>query len=617
MDYSLTFATDLPGRQMKNNGISSQSNFDIRPAAVKKWISDLPLGSTGESSKLLYHALKSVNAQNNNIDQHLNFLEAIAPALNLIYPRLSKYFTDISLPLTTKSKNVIHVTTSLLNEMLTSYKFIIKSLAGKKPFGWKKPFALALHRSFIYYTQILCTNRLSYQPYMKGVWHELYWCYQQAEVLNLQSKSFLNFVDSKTTIEYEFKRLILLSLLSANELGQKNMQEVHKLMPLWIKNTDILNIESEDKRCCFTINFLSDVPPYLIGTRHDATKQKMDRRYLSTHKLKNLLTTFLTKLGENASVTIAKSNLSKSTINILLSAWTRNHLRKEVRKEGTGFVDIVTSITAIHFILSQQDQPAYDEGTSYESDNSIDYESTLTMEPISSYKNNDSDTLHLGHFLGKSDQAEDVWEKVFISSIHDTLPEANWTESGIYKCFTFSKSIILDSCKSGYRLSVNVQQVESLKHNELVAIREHALAPWSLAQVKWLHYSNIGDVQFGLQILSRHVLPVHVSYQANNTLSKPLPCLLGLDSQRLILFVPSLPTSLNGKKIQLEHQKQQSYIHLKNKILSTAAFDIYEILESRSRNDINSEANEAPVNSLNQQKENEQITLSDNIWENF
>ena len=70
MDYSLTFATDLPGRQMKNNGISSQSNFDIRPAAVKKWISDLPLGSTGESSKLLYHALKSVNTQNNNIDQH-------------------------------------------------------------------------------------------------------------------------------------------------------------------------------------------------------------------------------------------------------------------------------------------------------------------------------------------------------------------------------------------------------------------------------------------------------------------------------------------------------------------------------------------------------------------
>lgn len=602
---------------MKNSGTQSQSSFDIRPVAVKKWINDLPLGSTGESSKLLYHALKSVNTQNNNLDQQLNFLEAIAPVINLIYPRLSKYFTDISLPLTTKNKNVIHVTTSLLSEVLTSYKFIIKSLAGKKPFGWKKPFALALHRSFIYYSQILCTNRASYQPYIKGNWHELYWCYQQAEALNLNTKSFQTFADSKTTIDYEFKRLLLLSLLSANELGQKNIPEVHNLMPLWIKNTAIFNNEPDDKTCCFTINLLSDVPPYLVGTRNDATKRTIDRRYLSTLKLKNLLSGYLYKLGENSSIRIANNILSKNTINALLSGWTRNHLRTNVRKEGNGFVDIVTSITAIHFILSQQDQPAYDESTSDKADNSIDFESTLTMEPIALHKEGDSNTLNLGHFLGKSDQAEDIWEKVFNTSINETLPEANWTESGIFRCFTFSKSIILDYSKNGYRLSVNVQEVESLKHNELVAIREHALAPWLLTQVKWLHYSDRGDVQFGLQILSHHVLPVHVSYQANNTLSKPLPCLLGLDSQRLVLFIPTLPTSLSGKKIQLDHQKQQSHIHLKNKILSTTAFDIYEIHENKNMNETEDVTNEKSFNPLNQNKNNEQITLSDNIWENF
>jgi len=591
-----------------------QSFFDISPNAVKKWVSQLPLGSTGESSKQIYHALRKVNQQQNSLDHHLEFLETVSPTLSLLYPRLSKYFTGISLPLGVKTKNVIHVTTSLLSEILLGYHSILRTLITNKPFGWKKPFSLALHHSFIFSSQILNTQRLAYQANSKGVWREIFWCYQQAHNLKLLNKSFSSCTNNnqKTSIEYEFKKLLLLSLLSTNDLSEPNVHQVQSLMPLWIKNSDILLNEPVEKETCFTLNLLSDVPPYLIGTRNDNTQQTIDRHYLSTKKLKSLLTKYLTSIEDDGAIKLGKNILPKSAVQVLLASWSRDHLRKEVRKEGTGFVDIITGITAIHSVINQQDQPAYDEVSYDLPDDITDFESTLSIEPINHTSKNDM--LNLNHFLANSDQEEDVWGKVYENSINEPQAVANWTDSGSHKVYTFTKSILLDFSKDGYRLSVNAKKVDSLKHNELVAVREHALAPWALAQIKWLHFSEKGDVQFGLRILTHHVLPIHVRYHANGTLSKPLPCLLGLDKKDLLLFVPTLPTNLIDKKLQLEHQNQHSHLHLKNKVLSTSAFDIYEIFEPHYKDHTKSQEN---INSKIIIEPKMSTEITDNIWENF
>lgn len=601
-----------PQTSKKTHG---QIIFNIQPTVVKNWVDNLPMGSTGEASKQLYHAIRQVNKQENAFDQHLEFLETIAPTLALIYPRLSKYFSDVSLPIDTKTRNALHVTNSLLTEILLSYKTLIKNLFSKKPFGWKKPFALAVHRTLIYSSQVFYTQQLTYQPPSKGNWRDIFWCYQKADKLNLLNKSFSNYSNDKvkTSIQYEFKKLVLLSLLSANDLDYKNRQDVHKLMPLWIKNTEILQKEPDDKKTCFTLNLISDVPPYLIGTRNDRSKQKLDRHYFSTFKLQKLLSTYLKKIDDEGAIRLGNNILSKSTIQSLLASWFRSHLRKEVRKTGTGFVDIITGITAIHFVLYQQDQPTYNV-VSTDLPEVVDFESTLTIEPIQ--HNLKKDTLGLDYFLGNSDQEEDIWDKVYENNINELIEKANWTDSGSHKVYNFTKSILLDYSKDGYRLSINDKKVDSLKQNELVAVREHALAPWALAQVKWLHFSQQGDVQFGLRILSHHVLPINIRYHANHTLSKPLPCLLGLDTKKLMLFVPTLPTNLKGKKLQLEHQKQHSHIRLKNRLLTTPAFDVYEIHEpGTSDNQTTRTIQSATV--LPESQDKNQTVLADNIWDNF
>lgn len=603
-----------PGLRYLVSASTKQSEiFDIRRSSLKKWIEQLPLGSTGESTKLLYDALKKVNKQSNSSKEHLEFLEQIAPILAQLYPRLSKYFSDISLPLTNKTRGVIHVTSNLLIEVLIGYQTIIKQLISQKPFGWKKPFSFALHRAFIYYSQILCTHRLSYTPYPKGMWHEIFWCYQQAENFKLLNTTYPHCHNpkSKTNLLFEFKRMMLLSLLSANELGLKNMHEVHQLMPYWIQLCDILSEEPDDKKSCFTINLLSDVPPYLIGTRNDAAKQTSDRRYLSTQALKIKLTDLLNKLQDHESLRISNHVLSKQTIKALLAHWTRSFTRHEVRKAGSGFVDIATGITAIHFVLSQNKQPVQDISNELNDSMVIDFESTLTIEPAHK-STNKNETLNLGHFLGQSDENDDVWQQVYDYK-SAAPPQQDWTETGINKIYQFTKSDILDFSKDGYRLSVNSSEIESIKHNELVAVREHALAPWALAQVKWLHFSLQQDIQFGLRLVSHQVLPVHVRYHTNEIESKPLPCLLGSSNSELMLFVPSLPTDLKNKKVHMDFHDQHTRVKLLKKIITNPKFDAYQIENTfnvEGTDDI--QKNTSSMNSIEQD-----TSLPDNIWNSF
>lgn len=594
------------GVNMESNTTEPFTSFNIRPGSVNRWIKNLPLGSTGETSKQLYWALKIVNEQNNSIVQHLGFLDQIAPTFTLLYSRLTQYLIDISLPLNTKNRNAINATNALLSELIKGYQLLIKKLQHKKPFGWKKSFALALHRNFIYHSQKICTNRQTYQPYSKDHWREIYWCYQQAENFNLLNKTFYHFDNHhlKTSIDYEFKKLILLSLLSSNDLGLQNMQRINALMPLWIKNVEITHEKSTDKISFFALNLLHDVPPYLVGTKPILNEEENEVRYVSTHNLYILLSDYLKKLKDYNLIKIANYNLSKLVINTLLIHWTRNHLRTENRKKSTGFIDIATGITAIHNILNQQTQTAYNEVSTTLTNNTEAHESSLTLKPIN--LSLQTETLGLGHFLGDTEQEEDIWEKVYNNGI-DINSESNWADNGSNKLFNISKSIIIDYCKNGYRLSVNVQQVESLKINELVAIREHTSAPWALAQIKWLHYSERGDVQFGIRIITQHVLPINVKYYSNQTLSKSLPCLIGLNTKKLMLFVPSLPTILNGKTIQLNYRNQYSKIQLKNKLLTTSAFDLYEIHKDQTQSQAHNNTNEL----------NSKIDKAENIWKAF
>ena len=70
-------------KQNPFQGNNIDNAFDIHPAAVKTWIENLPLGSTGETSKQIYCALKQINQQNNRLIHHLEYLEAISPTQSL------------------------------------------------------------------------------------------------------------------------------------------------------------------------------------------------------------------------------------------------------------------------------------------------------------------------------------------------------------------------------------------------------------------------------------------------------------------------------------------------------------------------------------------------------
>lgn len=560
----------------------SKTQFNTDTTAVRLWIEALPLASTGESAKRIYNALHQVNTQALTVKHRMEFLESVAEPLNQVYPQLTQYFQNASLPLSNKSRSVLTITNAILTDMLKGFQIVIKNLLSEKPFGWKKPFALALHRAMIYYSKILCNQRLSHQPYPNGIWHQVYWCYQQAEQLGLLGKTYHHCDGSgKTSIEYEFTRLLLLSLVTPQDLGAEGMRQLHDNMELWIKNTHIHEQEPQDKKTCFTINMLSDVPPYLVGTRNDRTSQTASRRYLDTQPLTQLLENYLAKSSDSDQVKISRNHfLSQHTLHTLLNNWSRKLLRQELRKRGTGFMDIAIGISAINFILSQHEQPAPDISHETSPTSGQLQQNNLSLvhnEPASAAKAGHA--LGLGYFISDNDQQHDVWDMVYNYPRGNQPLPPDWTESGIHTVYHFHKAEMVDFSEKGYCLSIKTDDIENLRYNDLVAVREHSLANWSLGQIMWLHVNNQKQVQFGLRILSRHVLPVNVRFSAMDSDTKPLACLLGLDDHVPILFLPNLPTRLQGKSIHLEHGHHHGRVELTDQVIRSSTFDAYKLHE--------------------------------------
>lgn len=605
---------------MQHTTNHQQTPFAVNAASVKKWIEELPLGSTGETTKQIYRAVHSLNKQEIPLKHRLDFLELIVPVVLELFPRLTKHFTNVSLPLNNKTASVVNVTSALMLDLIKSYQTLIKTLLANKPFGWKKPFSLSLHRSLIIYGNLLHTHQTSYQPLPKGVWHGVYWCYSQSEKYGFENRQFPPLVstETKTSIQHEFTRILLLSLLSPSSLSHKNMRDVNSLMPLWINNAIISTTEPADKKTCYTLNLLSDSAPYLIGTRNDHTTHTAERRYLSTLNIQNKLNGYLNRLGHNQVMRLGNIVLDREVISVLQNNWTRNKTRKQVRKPGKGFVDIIAGITPIHSILSQTKQPAHDvvsndNSINFDSPLVIDFEQTLTIEPL--VKQTDNSTLNLSHFLSHTEQEKDIWEQVYEYNKNE-VAQQHWTESTILKNYSFSKSQLIDYSQEGYRLIIDAESIESLKHNDLVATREHALAPWALSHIRWLHYSPSGKIQFGLKVLSHQVLPVNIRFDNHAQNTKPLPCLLGIERNDLLLFVPTLPSNLQGKSLHLEHNSQHTKIELSKKLYYSPGFDVYSILEISASNQLE-HARLQSTRSIGSPQKDIESEFHDSIWNSF
>lgn len=544
--------------------MSTHELIDTLPQTVDNWLENLPIAHIGETARQLYVAMRAANRQEQiAVKHHFHLLEGIAEPLALILPELHKHYAGKPLPLSNKRRKVADLYTQLLRQSILGYQQVIAHSIELNRFGWKKVVTTAVHRIFYYSGLMLCNYRLLYMPYQKGMWQQLYWIYQLVEKYSLLNCKIgcLDDPNKKSTIATEFKKMLLHSLLSPNLFKPVELQEILENMDLWAQHV-MLAKQHKHEQHCYAFTLEADIPPGLIGDSISAKENPLiEVRYLDISDLLNYINRILSSAKHGTDIIKLARNryASRRSLLIVLNNWGRPTCRDGERRMIQGQAEVAIGISAIHYVVSEGRQaPKPEQAAKPISDAADQVEITIPPVEISPTQADIS-------FATQRDEHVDVWDTIYFDS--EPSPPS-WTESIAMKVYSYLNAKVLNISKGGFCVALPQEGVEHIQTNELIAIRG-TQGQWQLGEIRWMVCPTAGPIRAGIKRHSQKFVPVQLHIQSGSKQPQPINCLAGENENGFVLFLPNLPTSLEGKVMSLEVGRKMRSFTLQDQLYSS------------------------------------------------
>lgn len=540
---------------------------------MDNWLDNLPIAHIGETARQLYVAMRTVNRQEKiPVRHHFHMLEGIADPLSLILPELHRHYAGKPLPLSKKRRKVADLYTQLLRQAIIGYQQVITHSIELNRFGWKKVVTTSVHRIFYYSALMLCNYRLLYLPYQKGMWQQLYWLYQLVEKYNLLS-SRINCLDvrnTKSTIATEFKKLLLLSLLSPNLFKPAELQEILDNMDIWVEHARLTRINKSDQNSyAFTLE--ADIPPGLVGDSIPGNdKMLMEVRYLDVTELLRYLNRVLNDATPGVdTVKLARHRqCSRRSLLIVLNTWGRPASRDSERRSIQGEAEVAIGISAIHYLASDGRQSSSAKQETNQDETILIDNAEISLPQL------DTELIQaVSDFATHRDAAVDVWETIYFDP--DPAPPS-WTESIQMKAYSYLSARVLNISKNGFCVALPQDGIEHIQTNELIALRGKR-GQWQLGEIRWMVCPTTGSIRAGIKKHCERFVPVQLHIQTGDHRTQPIRCLAGENANGFVLFVPNLPTSLQGKNMLLEVGRKMRSFELQEQVYSSPVGSAYAI----------------------------------------
>jgi hypothetical protein len=554
--------------------------FDSHPAVVKRWLEHLPRAHTGELARQLYHALASVNRQEISVKRRFQFLEAINAPLNDVLDSLPSHYAGKPLPLSGKRQKVADLYYQLLKQTIIGYQKVIASSLELGRFGWKQTVSTAIHRIFGFQRLLLGNARLLYHPYPKGLWQQIYWLYSQVEHHGLLGSKVAIAGDPahKTSLATEFNKLLLHALLTPNLFQLKELEAVLATMEHWTRHVRVVALRRPEQSHVYAFKLQTDMPPGLMpdNESEDEAAAFDDVRYL----LMDDLVKHLDKLAQQAEPGISeiriarRLTLPRRALLLLTNTWGRPTTRRSPRKPVNAKVEIAIGMSAIHYITSSGRRNAPTPGAHPPPPQGNEVEDIFVPLP------GDADTkpsLEDATFVGQREQSQDIWETAYFEP--EPAPPS-WTESIQLKAYSYQKAAVQNTSSGGLCITLEQNAVEQIQLNEWVAMRNRE-GPWTLGMIRWLLCPTRGPIRAGIERLSAQLQPALLHLQTDNPHSQPIRCLLGNNGQSPMLYLPKLPTRLEGRLLDLEANGHRDSITLHDQVFTTPTGSAYQIERHR------------------------------------
>jgi hypothetical protein len=444
------------------------TNIEIRPAELERWLKSLPLLNVAESTQLLTRQLVGLNRMTLDDKLRLRLLELLRAPIQHLSQALQKLYIGAPIPLTDKARETIVQVQQLQTEMAFGYKIIAfnSTAIPKLDSSQIDTVGLAIHRAIRYLTELLFRSYELYGPPPEGVWYEIHQLYRYAELLGVTDTPLddkLNNALPQVSINHAYKQALLLDFSDPYHLPAFLLAKIYRYLDRWAGVAQLSpGVAALKSHCQFLINLDHDRAG-AVNTETSAITTEIRYRLLNTTELARVVHQQLMVLqaGQQPDPEGLEkgffANLGNDMLLRLINAWGVNPKRVFTRSPRSNRkLQVAIGINAINYHINAG-----------------------RFTPSTSEVGPQPRSAALGPGSGTPNRVVQP----------DTLPTSlTWD--------------LIDESAGGYALAKSGGESETVRVGDILASRLENGGGWEIGIVRWVRTSGMDNIEIGIQRLS-------------------------------------------------------------------------------------------------------------------
>jgi len=447
---------------------TQDTNIEIRPAELERWLKSLPLLNLAESTQLLARQLVGLNRMSLDDKLRLRLLESLRAPIQYVILGLQKTYIGLPLPLTEKTHQTLTQVRQLHTEMAFGYKLIAfnSTAVAKLDHAQMGTVGTAIHRAIRYLTELLFRSYELYSPPPEGVWYEIHQLYRYAELLGVTDTPLddkLNNTLPQVSINHAYKQALLLDFSDPYHLPAFLLAKIYRYLDRWAGTAQLSpGVAALKSHCQFLINLDHDRAG-AVNTETSAITTEVRYRLLNTTELARVVHQQLMVLqaGQQPDPEgLDKNfftNLGHDMLLRLINAWGVNPKRVFTRSPRSNRrLQITIGIDAINFHINGE-----------------------RFTPSTSEVGPQPRRTALGPGNGTPNR---------VVQPAASPPSMTWD--------------LIDESAGGYALAKSGGEGEAVRVGDLLASRLENGGGWEIGIVRWVRTSGMDNIEIGIQRLS-------------------------------------------------------------------------------------------------------------------
>lgn len=511
-------------------------DFPTQPRKVKKWLEGLKQANMGDYTRLMYNGLTRLNRSTITPGDRFEIMEMLRQPVRHIFNQLHKQFVNRTLPLPEKSLKIVTLNQTLLSEMAIGYKILLFEASNDIAKVDSKHALVACERALTYLSEMLLRSSQIYTEYPKGTWWDIHHIYAYAELKRLHQKTIKDseLKSGSTTVEDQYKQILLFSLAKPNSMRQSDADRVFKAAQGWAQRT-VISVKpvatNTNRHYCSRLD--KDSPPGCISTEEIPDTENL--RTISMAALVNYLRSQIDESNTISNDVAFGDQIPQETLRSLVTAWSMCAKRRFSRAVREVEARIAIGLNPIfEAITTETASPSKQKAKKPASMFSLESipDSARVTKSIPPQQDPNSFMTH-PELKAEKDKAASNWDLVgrgraMTEGYANELQKQDRGLSEINREAADLHWRISNVSAGGYCLQWHSENPSRALVGELIGVREKeadGTYQWRVGVIRWMQCSNQAGLEIGVQILSPKVISCTVQ-RVERKNEQPFKCLM-------------------------------------------------------------------------------------------